>query len=141
MLHLSPCRSLSKKCRYEAQAVAAEIETPSTPPSPNATLPVSLAAVQGTYRNLGYGADIELCATSAGSSLPHNCTSLVAQLNGTFPVELAAADLVWAWNKLEVTYVTLSHFEGSLFNMTGWIALVSYLCTSLTRRNPRIHGF
>lgn len=78
----------------------------------------------GTYRNLGYGADIELCAPAAKSPSPA-CAALVTRLNSTFPAQLAAADLVWAWDRALADYVTLTHFDGAVFNVSGsWIAMV-----------------
>lgn len=111
--------------RYQAEVTAGTTSTPS--PKANASIPFSLSTVQATYRNLGYGADIEVCGTKSSTSSPEqsgNCTSLVANLNSTFPAELAGADLVWAWDKFAVNYVSLSHFDGAVFNVTGWIAMV-----------------
>ncbi|KAJ6627613.1 beta-lactamase/transpeptidase-like protein [Mycena sp. CBHHK59/15] len=62
-------------------AGAARPSNPTPPAQP-------LAALAWTYRNLGYGADIELCATG----------------------------------KVAASYVTLAHFDGALFNVSGWIA-------------------
>ncbi|KAJ7655903.1 hypothetical protein B0H17DRAFT_1265352, partial [Mycena rosella] len=107
--------------RYKASVVAGDSDTPA-PPNSTAPLPFPLAVLEGPYRCPGYGADINLCQASPGLSRSANCTSLVANLNSTFPAELAAADLVWAWDKLAATYVTLSHFSGAVFNVTGWIA-------------------
>ncbi|KAJ7663560.1 hypothetical protein B0H17DRAFT_308939, partial [Mycena rosella] len=107
--------------RYKASVVAGDSDTPA-PPNSTAPLPFPLAVLEGPYRSPGYGADINLCQASPGLSRSANCTSLVANLNSTFPAELAAADLVWAWDKIAVTYVTLSHFSGAVFNVTGWIA-------------------
>ncbi|KAJ6599970.1 hypothetical protein DFH09DRAFT_1070651 [Mycena vulgaris] len=87
------------------------------------SLSVPLAALDGTYRNLGYDADIEICGASSPSPHSCSCASLVAKLITMFPAEIAAADLVWARDKIVVSYVTLSHFEGPLFNATGWLAV------------------
>jgi hypothetical protein len=78
----------------------------------------------GTYRNLGYGADIELCVSAAKSPSPA-CAVLVMHLNNTFPSQLAATDLVWAWDYVLADYVMLTHFDGAVFNVPGsWIAMV-----------------
>ncbi|KAJ7512344.1 beta-lactamase/transpeptidase-like protein [Mycena galericulata] len=108
--------------RYQAEATAGSLSGEPTPPKSNATLPFPLTTVLGTYQNLGYGADVELCGASA---IPQsdNCTALVGQLNSTFPAELAAADLVWVWDKFGASYVGLSHFDGPIFNVSGWIAM------------------
>ncbi|KAJ6600441.1 hypothetical protein DFH09DRAFT_901426, partial [Mycena vulgaris] len=109
--------------RYQAEVTAGSPSTSVPSPPSNTSLPLPLAALAGTYRSPGYGADIELCATTL--TPPHSpaCAALVAALNATFPAELAATDLVWAWDKLAVSYVTLSHFAGPLFNVTGWLAI------------------
>ncbi|KAJ6469361.1 beta-lactamase/transpeptidase-like protein [Mycena sanguinolenta] len=112
------------------QAVMAEVEVPpSTTPAPaNATQPLPTTALARTYRNLGYGADIELCAVvNAGLGASHACKILVQQLNSTFPDQLVGMDLVWAWGNagLGASYVGLTHFDGGVYNMTGWVALPS----------------
>ncbi|KAJ7737462.1 hypothetical protein DFH07DRAFT_966517 [Mycena maculata] len=73
-------------------AVAALTNTPSPI---NASLPSSLASVEGKYRNLGYGPDITLCAPSVMSS---KSSAVLAHLNSTSPAELAQADRVWDWD-------------------------------------------
>ncbi|KAJ7774038.1 beta-lactamase/transpeptidase-like protein [Mycena metata] len=52
--------------RYQAAAQEIGAAATSTAAPANASLPFSLSTVLGTYRNLGYGADIELCGTAAG---------------------------------------------------------------------------
>ncbi|KAJ7474462.1 beta-lactamase/transpeptidase-like protein [Mycena galericulata] len=106
--------------RYQAEAMAGSLSVEPTPPKSNATLPFPLTTVLGTYQNLGYGADVELCSAIPQSD---NCTALVGKLNSTFPAELAAADLVWVWEKFGASYVGLSHFDGPIFNVSGWIAM------------------
>ncbi|KAJ7321670.1 beta-lactamase/transpeptidase-like protein, partial [Mycena albidolilacea] len=110
--------------RYQAAIQQLELAGGTRTPTPaNASLPFELSAMLGTYRNLGYGADIELCAPAAKSPSPA-CAALVTRLNSTFPAQLAAADLVWAWNRVLADYVTLTHFDGAVFNVSGsWIAM------------------
>ncbi|KAF8171179.1 beta-lactamase/transpeptidase-like protein [Mycena galopus ATCC 62051] len=112
--------------RYQNAAAEVEQEyadlTSTTAPV-NASLPFNLSIVEGTYRNLGYGADIELCATSTANPQSPNCTSLIAQLNSSFPIQLAAADLVWAWYRVLAGYGALKHFDGTLFNLTAWVPM------------------
>ncbi|KAJ7635884.1 beta-lactamase/transpeptidase-like protein, partial [Mycena rosella] len=99
--------------RYKASVAAGDSDTPA-PPKSTAPLPFPLAPwLRRRYQPLP---GLPRLSRSA------NCTSLVANLNSTFPAELAAADLVWAWDKSFVTYVALSHFSGAVFNVTGWIA-------------------
>ncbi|KAJ7662524.1 beta-lactamase/transpeptidase-like protein [Mycena polygramma] len=105
--------------RYKAQVAQAAAAKP-TPPPANASIPLPLAALAGTYRNLGYGPDIAVCAPSASSA---SCKPLLARLNSTFPTELAAADLIWEWDRLTATYISLQHFDGALFNVSGWVAV------------------
>ncbi|KAJ7451980.1 beta-lactamase/transpeptidase-like protein, partial [Mycena latifolia] len=104
--------------RFKAELQAQYAGTQSTPTPTNASLPISFADMQGTYRNRGYGRDIALCAPSAAA--PH-CATVLAALNSTFPAALAAADLVWAWDRIDLSYVTLTHFDGAVFNVTGWV--------------------
>ncbi|KAJ7912362.1 beta-lactamase/transpeptidase-like protein [Mycena leptocephala] len=104
--------------RYTAGLQAAYASPPSTPAPPNASLPLSFAAMQGAYRNRGYGRDIILCAPATAA--PH-CRTVLADLNSTVPTALATADLLWAWDRLDLSYVTLTHFDGAVFNVTGWV--------------------
>ncbi|KAJ7475508.1 beta-lactamase/transpeptidase-like protein [Mycena galericulata] len=109
--------------RYKAEAEQAALAVAaitSTPAPANGSLPFSLPAAQGSYRNLGYGPDITLCAPSATSA---NCTSLFERLNSTFPAELAQADFVWEWDRRTATYVSLTHFDGAVFNVSGWVPM------------------
>ncbi|KAJ7494033.1 beta-lactamase/transpeptidase-like protein, partial [Mycena latifolia] len=106
--------------RFKAELQAVYAAAQSTPAPTSAARPSSFAALQGTYRNRGYGRDIALCAPSAAA--PH-CVPALAALNRTFPAALAGADLVWAWDRIELSYVTLAHVAGALFNATGWIAI------------------
>ncbi|KAJ6462271.1 beta-lactamase/transpeptidase-like protein [Mycena vitilis] len=105
--------------RYREELAQAAAVKPTPPPS-NASLPLPFSALAGTYRNLGYGPDILLCAPSAPSS---SCETLVEEINSTFPAELATADLIWDWDRLPATYVSLQHFDGALFNVSGWVTL------------------
>ncbi|KAJ7908943.1 beta-lactamase/transpeptidase-like protein [Mycena leptocephala] len=113
--------------RYKTAAQEIELattESTSTLSPPNATLPFPLTAVQNTiYRNLGYGADIELCGTATGTAQSVHCKALLVHLSTAYPEQIAAADLVWAWDRYLASYVALSHFEGPVFNVSGWIQM------------------
>ncbi|KAJ7453772.1 beta-lactamase/transpeptidase-like protein [Mycena latifolia] len=109
--------------RYKDQAQQAALSTAvltSTPAPSNATLPLPLTAMEGKYRDPGYGPDIALCAPSARSS---NCKALLKRLNSTFPDQLATADLIWDWDRLIASYVALKHFDGAVFNVSAWVAM------------------
>ncbi|KAF7338792.1 Beta-lactamase class penicillin binding protein [Mycena sanguinolenta] len=84
--------------RYQTVMAEVEVPPPATPAPANATQPLPTTALARTYRNLGYGADIELCAVlNAGSDASPACKTLLQQLNSTFPDQLAGVDLVWVW--------------------------------------------
>ncbi|KAJ7348606.1 beta-lactamase/transpeptidase-like protein [Mycena albidolilacea] len=104
--------------RYKAAIQAIYAAPPSTPAPPNASLPLPFAAMQGAYRNRGYGRDIMLCAPATPAQ---HCRTVLADLNNTFPTALATADLLWAWDRLDLSYVTLTHFDGAVFNLTSWV--------------------
>jgi hypothetical protein len=108
--------------RYKDNAKQAALSLAALTPGPsNASLPFKLAAAEGKYRNPGYGSDIALCAPSTASP---NCKAVLARLNSTFPAEIARADLIWAWDRITADYVSLTHFDGPLFNVTGWVGMV-----------------
>jgi hypothetical protein len=62
-----------------------------------------------------------LCTPTTAAA---HCRTVLADLNSTFPTALATADLLWAWDRLDLSYVTLTHFEGAVFNLTGWVVAV-----------------
>ncbi|KAJ6599954.1 beta-lactamase/transpeptidase-like protein [Mycena vulgaris] len=107
--------------RYLATVRPAAAASPAPPLALRSPLSV-LPLVQGVYRNLGYGPDIALCVPSV-SSPSSNCTTLLADLNSTFPTLLAPADVVWRWARLGADYVALTHWAGELFNVSGWRAI------------------
>ncbi|KAJ7484270.1 beta-lactamase/transpeptidase-like protein [Mycena latifolia] len=114
------------KSRYKAAAQELQLAAAaliSTPAPPNASPPFKFTAVQGKYRNLGYGADIELCAAAATAHEHSSCATLVAHMKRSVPAELAAADLVWAWNRQLAGFGALKHFNGALFNLTAWVEM------------------
>jgi hypothetical protein len=77
--------------------------------------------MQGAYRNRGYGRDIMLCAPATPAQ---HCRTVLPDLNNTFPTALETADLLWAWDRLDLSYVTLTHFDGAVFNLTRWVVAV-----------------
>ncbi|KAJ7494024.1 hypothetical protein FB451DRAFT_1491612 [Mycena latifolia] len=107
----------NSKFKAELQAVYAG-ESMHAPTS--TACPSSFSTLQGIYWNCGYGRAIALCAPSAAA--PH-CAPVLGALSRTFPAAVAAADLVWAWDRIELSYVTLAHVDGALFNATGWVAI------------------
>ncbi|KAJ7910141.1 hypothetical protein B0H13DRAFT_2013116, partial [Mycena leptocephala] len=59
-----------------------------------------------------------LCTPTTAAA---HCRTVLADLNSMFPTALATAALLWAWDRLDLSYVTLTHFEGAVFNRTGWV--------------------
>ncbi|KAJ7154569.1 beta-lactamase/transpeptidase-like protein [Mycena filopes] len=118
--------------RYQAAAAAILAPQPTTPPPANAIIPVPIASLARKYSNIGYGADIELCAAHTSAATPPSkaCAALVPQLKSNYPAQLANADLVWEWGKVSATYMALTHFNGPVFNVSGWIAVATLGNTS-----------
>ncbi|KAJ6569365.1 hypothetical protein B0H19DRAFT_693476 [Mycena capillaripes] len=92
----------------------------STPPPANASLPFPFSAVEGAYQNLGYGPAVQLCTPRATSAA---CKPLLANLKSNFPTKLADADLVWSMKLTVELFIVFKHFDGPLFNATGWQAM------------------
>ncbi|KAJ7336729.1 hypothetical protein DFH08DRAFT_1017783 [Mycena albidolilacea] len=90
--------------RYQAAILQLELAGGTRSPTPvNTSLPFELSAMLGAYRNMGYGADIE------PSPFP---ASLLPQTS-------------CGWDCVLADYVTLAHFDGAVFNVSGsWIAMV-----------------
>ncbi|KAF8217636.1 beta-lactamase/transpeptidase-like protein [Mycena galopus ATCC 62051] len=116
------CRLTGEIFRYQASIAASEVALPTIPALPNATQPIPNAALARKYSNPGYGRNIELCTIPAEHAASTACAGLVQQLNVTFPEQLVGADLVWAWGKVLASYVTLTHFNAGVYNVSGWIA-------------------
>lgn len=116
--------------RYKTCIIANNLPVASTPPPPNASLPVSFDTLQGQYQNLWYREVKELCAPSAESKSA-SCTAILATVNATFPTQLASADLIMDWGGFLLSYVTLKHFDGALFNVTGWRQFVREISPSM----------
>lgn len=117
--------------RYLSTLQPTATVAPTAAPIPTRAPPFSVTDAQGVYRNLGYGPDITLCAPSAPTASQANCTVLLSELNSTFPTLLAPADLVWRWGRLGADYVALTHWGGTLFNVTAWLAIVRRFCLIL----------
>ncbi|KAJ7812487.1 hypothetical protein B0H14DRAFT_1454179 [Mycena olivaceomarginata] len=119
--------ALDLTSRYEEALQEFDLAgSPTTPAPANASFPFALSVVLGTYRNFGYGVDIELCGTTPGLKQSSTCTALVARLNRTFPAQIAPgnSDLVFSWDRLLADYVTLKHFDGALFNVSAsWVSM------------------
>ncbi|CAK5272774.1 unnamed protein product [Mycena citricolor] len=115
--------SIDWNTRYRSIVSGARLSAPQAlPPPANATLPLPLTKFAAqNYSNPGYGPDIELCAVSQPAS--PTCSSLVSAINATFPEQLAGADLVWRWDRLSATYAALTHYDGPVFNVSGWVPL------------------
>jgi hypothetical protein len=97
--------------------------------------------MHGAYRNRGYGRDIMLCTPTTAAQ---HCRTVLADLNSTFPTALETADLLWAWDRLDLSYVTLTHFDGAVFNLTGWVVAVRnfgrlYVSWLLTDKSFSVH--
>jgi hypothetical protein len=117
--------------RYLSTLQPAATVAPTDVPIPTRAPPFSVTDAQGVYRNLGYGPDITLCAPSTSTASQANCTVLLSELNSTFPTLLTPADLVWRWGRLGADYVALTHWGGTLFNVTAWRAIVRRFCLIL----------
>ncbi|KAJ7075673.1 beta-lactamase/transpeptidase-like protein [Mycena belliarum] len=96
----------------------------STPRAANATPPTGgFASLVGNYNNAGY-TDLEMCLIfPAPASASESCTELAQTLNTSYPqlVDSAVPTLAFTWDQVGSKYNMLTHFEGNLFNFTGWI--------------------
>jgi hypothetical protein len=104
----------------------------STPRPANATPPTGgIASLVGHYNNPGY-TEVEMCLIfPTPGSASNACRQLAQTLNSTFPALLnpAIPTLAFTWDRLASQYNMLTHFNGNLFNLTGWTGFVSLLFT------------
>ncbi|THU84499.1 beta-lactamase/transpeptidase-like protein [Dendrothele bispora CBS 962.96] len=107
----------SVKSAY-AKHKSSALPRPSKPTPPS----VSFVELSGRYRNLGYG-DIELCFFSSNSTefQSDGCKSLTEQQPLILPgaVEEDVPTFIAHWNKSWSSHLKLTHFDGSLFNLTA----------------------
>ncbi|KAF8641380.1 hypothetical protein AX16_010001 [Volvariella volvacea WC 439] len=101
------------------------IPDPAATPRPSSpSLPsVNVTTIAGTYSNDGYGS-AELCyVNSVGPGTTQFCTDLINSINEQIPQFLANLDsptFVSKWNKAFAPYILLKHFDGDIFNATGF---------------------
>ncbi|KAJ7686800.1 beta-lactamase/transpeptidase-like protein [Mycena rosella] len=112
--------------RYQQLAVGtAQVRASlvSTPRAANATPPTGgISSLVGNYSNPGY-TEVEMCLIFPASvSSSDACNMLAQTLNSTFPslIDPAVPTLAFTWDRLASQYNVLTHFNGDLFNLTGW---------------------
>ncbi|KAJ7270753.1 beta-lactamase/transpeptidase-like protein [Mycena haematopus] len=115
--------------RYQEVAVGtalARASLVSTPRPTNATPPTGgFSSLVGNYSNPGY-TSFELCLiVPPPSSASQACTTLANTLNSTFPalIDYTVPTLAFTWDRLAAQYMKLAHFDGNVFNLTGWTGM------------------
>ncbi|KAJ6463410.1 beta-lactamase/transpeptidase-like protein [Mycena sanguinolenta] len=76
-------------------------------------------------RNPGY-TSFELClVVPPPSTASEGCTTLANTLNSSFPalVDYTVPTLAFTWDRIAAQYVKLAHFDGDVFNLTGWTGM------------------
>lgn len=117
--------------RYQEVAVGTALvraSLVSTLRSANATPPTGgFSSLVGNYSNPGY-TEVELCLiVPPPSSASKACKTLAQTLNSTFPshIDPTVPTLAFTWDRLAAKYMKLAHFDGNVFNLTGWSGQVS----------------
>ncbi|KAJ7146054.1 beta-lactamase/transpeptidase-like protein [Mycena epipterygia] len=112
--------------RYQEVAVGTALvraSLVSTPRSANATPPTGgFSSLVGNYSNPGY-TEFELCLiVPPPPSASNACKTLAQTLNSTFPshIDLTVPTLAFTWDRVAAKYMKLAHFDGNVFNLTGW---------------------
>ncbi|KAJ7303566.1 beta-lactamase/transpeptidase-like protein [Mycena albidolilacea] len=115
--------------RYRQVAVEtalARASLVSTPRPANATPPTGgFSSLVGNYSNPGY-TSFELCQlVPPPSSASQACSTLAQSLNASFPalIDYTVPTLVFTWDRIASQYMKLAHFEGDIFNLTGWTGM------------------
>ncbi|KAJ7712580.1 hypothetical protein B0H16DRAFT_1260073, partial [Mycena metata] len=85
--------------------------------NPSPSFPISELA--GIYRHPGYGT-IELCNVSAIKPPSESCRHLLSDIPATLPdvLDPLVPTLVAKWRGVEVTHISLAHFEHNVYNAT-----------------------
>ncbi|KAJ6630159.1 hypothetical protein B0H10DRAFT_1758968, partial [Mycena sp. CBHHK59/15] len=74
------------------------------------------------YSNPGYN-DVELCLIVPPAVSPSDaCETLAYTFNSSFPslIDPTIPTLAFTWDRLAAQYMKLAHFNGNIFNLTGW---------------------
>ncbi|KAJ7657925.1 hypothetical protein B0H14DRAFT_1119455, partial [Mycena olivaceomarginata] len=115
--------------RYRQVAVEtalARASLVSTPRPENATPPTGgFSSLVGNYSNPG-STSFELCQlVPPPSSASQACSTLAQSLNASFPalIDYTVPTLVFTWDRIASQYMKLTHFEGDIFNLTGWTGM------------------
>ncbi|KAJ7855003.1 beta-lactamase/transpeptidase-like protein [Mycena olivaceomarginata] len=115
--------------RYQQVAVGTALvraSLVSTHRPANATPPTGgFASLVGNYSNPGY-TSFELCQlVPPPSSASHACSTLTQTLNSTFPtlIDNTVPTLAFTWDRVASQYMKLTHFQGNVFNLTGWTGM------------------
>ncbi|KAJ7059265.1 beta-lactamase/transpeptidase-like protein [Mycena amicta] len=107
--------------RFRELATGAYKGIPTATPRPtNATPPLlPFEKLAGTYQNLGYGT-IELCFFTPEPSSA-GCQELVKEIPTTLPgvIDPKIPTLLSHWKIFGLSHVSLTHFDGNVFNITG----------------------
>ncbi|KAJ7452152.1 beta-lactamase/transpeptidase-like protein [Mycena galericulata] len=115
--------------RYQELAIGTALVRASlvnTPRPANAAPPTGgFAKLVGKYSNPGY-TSFELCLiVPAPSSASDACHTLATTLNSTFAshIDPTVPTLAFTWDRLASRYMKLAHFDGNVFNLTGWTGM------------------
>ncbi|KAF8172753.1 beta-lactamase/transpeptidase-like protein [Mycena galopus ATCC 62051] len=92
----------------------------------NATPPTGgFASLVGNYSNPGY-TSFELCLiVPPPSNASQACNTLAGTLNSSFPalIDYTVPTLAFTWDRVAAQYMKLAHFDGNIFNLTGWTGM------------------
>ncbi|KAJ7163474.1 beta-lactamase/transpeptidase-like protein [Mycena crocata] len=97
--------------------------TDSIPRRENATLPsFPFSTLVGEYSDPGYG-NLDLCLVSSGreSLRSDSCRELMQEIPTALPdtINTKIPTLLARWDTVGLSYVSLAHFEGNVFNVSG----------------------
>ncbi|KAJ7222488.1 beta-lactamase/transpeptidase-like protein [Mycena pura] len=94
----------------------------------NATLPTGgFSSLVGKYSNAGY-TEVELClVVPSQPSASDACKALAETVLASFPssIDSAVPTLLFTWDRVAAQYMKLAHFDGDVFNLTGWTGMPS----------------
>ncbi|KAF7326632.1 Beta-lactamase domain-containing protein [Mycena venus] len=115
--------------RYQQVAVGTALVRASlvnTSRAANAKPPTGgFSSLVGNYSNLGY-TSVELCQiVPPPSSASQACGALAQTLHSTFPsfIDSSIPTFAFTWDRVAAQYMKLAHFDGNVFNLTGWTGM------------------
>ena len=135
-LYLNSIR-ISEGYRLQAASIGSQT-LPPIPRAANASPPaIYFSSLAGKYTNPGYGV-FELCFVSSNSTAASpSCKELAANVSTILPgvVNASVPTYLAAWDSPLASHISLTHYDGNVFNLSTLSSYVSWPSPRFRRSN------